>query len=312
MGGALTNFIFVPPLRGQEELAFLQSMSEYIEIQIGDDEPPVTALHFERGAKMTVLYSHANAEDLLDVCDTLVQLTENVPVNAIGYDYPGYGLTPGIPDEMGCYRAARACLLYLYHKGVKPSTVVLMGRSLGSGPTVDLATKEFGIAGIVLQSGILSILSCRLPPHVASRLGGADLFNNFKKISSVKCPVFMIHGQNDEVVPLAAGRELWQRAPNALAPWWVEDANHNDVHLHRDYFSKLEGFLQVARACSSSCGKLPEDSWEAVGQVAETIRTRHKIGPPNRLHSLWDGPGLPKKMHEHRQSQDGSMHCSSA
>merc|ERR1712110_640537 len=110
---------------------------------------------------------HGNAEDLLDLRPELRWLAGELDVDVIGYDYHGYGLSSGFCGEQGCVQAARACLDYLLKRGVDPGSVVLVGRSLGSGPTVELAAEEPSIAGVVLQSAILSVLRTRLSDDLA-------------------------------------------------------------------------------------------------------------------------------------------------
>lgn len=248
MGNAVASVAFMPPTRSAGELSRLQRESRFVLIPTSDDAPPVAAFHVDRGAMVTVLHSHANAEDLLDVKSSLIRLSEELNVNILGYDYHGYGLSGGSCSEAACCCAARACYDYLLERGAERASIVLMGRSLGTGPTVDLASQEPGVAGVVLQSPLLSVLRTRLSDTVASAIEGADLFDNGSKIASVACPVFVIHGSEDAIVPREHGEELARRAPNAVRPWWAEGCGHNDVSWHEDYFGKLAEFLQFVRA----------------------------------------------------------------
>jgi fermentation-respiration switch protein FrsA (DUF1100 family) len=49
----------------------------------------------------------------------------------------------------------------------------------------------------------------------------------------VSCPIFVIHGTRDEIVPFWNGEELFLAAPIQwrACPYWVEKAGHNDVEL---------------------------------------------------------------------------------
>lgn len=252
MGATVGGLAFLPPRRSLEELKSLRQSSNFVLVpgDSGAEETtaPIAALHFDRGAPVTVLYSHGNAEDLIDIQDTLQMLSEELDVNVLGYDYRGYGLTRGDCDEAACCDAVRACFAYLLQSGADPDGVVLMGRSLGSGPTVDLASQEPGIAGIVLQSPLLSVLRTALSATLARAMRKADMFENAEKISAVSCPVFVLHGMEDRIVPYRHGVEIGGLAPNAVRHWWVEGCGHNDLHHHEDYHKKLREFIQFVEA----------------------------------------------------------------
>lgn len=49
-----------------------------------------------------------------------------------------------------------ACYAWLLDQGCKPKDVILYGQSVGSGPTIDLAARTAGLAGVVLHSPLLS------------------------------------------------------------------------------------------------------------------------------------------------------------
>jgi len=119
---------------------------------------------------------------------------------------------------------------------------------LGTGPTVDLAGREPGIAGVVLQSPLLSVLQTALSGPLLRAMQKADLFDNAQKISAVSCPVFVIHGMDDRIVPKKHGEEICRRAPNAVRPWWVEGCGHNNLHHHPDFYRKLAEFFQFVQA----------------------------------------------------------------
>lgn len=246
---AISGLTFAPPLRQPGDADDLLSNPNLVFVPACDaSEPPLAALHVDIGATITVVYSHGNAEDLTDLRPSLLRLSEELNVNILGYDYPGYGLSAGSCCEAACCQALQACVAYLARQDVDRSSIVLMGRSLGSGPAVDVASKQLGFAGLILQSPFLSILRTRLCIVVASSMKDADLFDNEGKISQVDCPVFVLHGSEDSVVPLGHGEELWNRAPNAVRPWWVQGCGHNDVHSHADYELRLAEFLDFVQA----------------------------------------------------------------
>ena len=124
-------------------------------------------------------------------------------------DYPGYGLSDGSPDEEGCYRNVHRLYDWLIaERGFKPEDIIVVGFSIGTGPAVELAaTKPVG--GLVLQAPYLSA------PRIVTkvRLLPIDPFPNLKRIGDIKCPLVVIHGTDDSIIPFAHGKELFDLAP---------------------------------------------------------------------------------------------------
>ena len=127
-----------------------------------------------KGAKITILFSHGNAEDLGMMYRRMKEMAMSLCANVLAYDYTGYGLsTPHnvAPSEKMCYRNIEAAYHHLTEvMKIPPSEIVLYGRSLGSGPSCYLAKKtaEKGnsVAGLILHSPFLSIyrivIDCRI------------------------------------------------------------------------------------------------------------------------------------------------------
>jgi pimeloyl-ACP methyl ester carboxylesterase len=128
----------------------------------------------------------------------------------IAIEYPGYSVYRASQiSEQIIMQDSEIVLSYLVTKfKVKPERVLIMGRSLGTGPACWLATK-YHVAGLILVSPFTSI------KDVASEhygiIGGLlvkNRFNNLHNIQRVKCPTLIIHGQQDTVVPFTHGQIL--------------------------------------------------------------------------------------------------------
>ncbi|KAL2976818.1 hypothetical protein AAZX31_13G031300 [Glycine max] len=156
----------------------------------------------------TMLYSHGNAADLGQMFELFVELSNRLRLNVMGYDYSGYGQSTGKPTECNTYAdidAAYKCLKEQY--GVKDEQLILYGQSVGSGPTLDLASRIPELRGVVLHSPILSGLRVLYP---VKRTYWFDIYKNIDKVGAVKCPVLVIHGTADEVVDVSHGKQLWE------------------------------------------------------------------------------------------------------
>ncbi|RZB81232.1 Alpha/beta hydrolase domain-containing protein 17C isoform D [Glycine soja] len=131
-------------------------------------------------ARFTVLYSHGNAADLGQMHDLFIELRAHLRVNIMSYDYSGYGASTG--------KAVYNCLKNEY--GIKQEELILYGQSVGSGPTLHLASKLQKLRGVVLHSAILSGIRVLYPVKMTFWF---DIFKNIDKIRHVNCPVFVIH-----------------------------------------------------------------------------------------------------------------------
>ena len=55
--------------------------------------------------------------------------------------------------------------------------------------------------------------------------------------------ILIVHGENDETVPLAQGRALAAANPTNAALWVVPAKGHSDCHFAPDFWEKVDAFL---------------------------------------------------------------------
>lgn len=185
----------------------------------------IAALYLpNENATRTILYSYGNAEDIEAVRSELQKL-HDLGFAIMAYDYPGYGFSGGSPSEQGAYRAIDAAYAHLTQTlKIAPENIVIMGRSLGGGVSVDLAARE-KIGGLILQSTFKSafrvLTNWRILPF--------DKFNSIGKIRNVKCPILITHGTADEVISFQHGTTLFEAANEPKQFYPVPGARHNNV-----------------------------------------------------------------------------------
>ena len=124
----------------------------------------------------------------------------------------------------------RACLFLTREKSIPPGRILVLGQSVGSGPACWLA-ERYQTGGLILISPILSAFRSvtRIP------LLPRDKFPNLRRISSIRTPLLVIHGQRDRVVPPHHGRRLHHLHPGPKHHLQIPHAGHNDLwHLALD------------------------------------------------------------------------------
>jgi fermentation-respiration switch protein FrsA (DUF1100 family) len=205
----------------------------------GVGEQTITAVHLPNPqARFTLLVSHGNAEDLGDLVE-LLNLFRNAGFAVFAYDYRGYGTSQGHSSERSVYADVNAAYEYLTQQlRVPPAQVISFGRSLGSAAAIELAAQR-PVAGLIVEAPFLSAFRVltRVP------LLPWDKFRNAAKIQRVRCPVLVIHGRQDGVIPFWHGERIFTLARGRKQSLWVEGAGHNDV-----LFVAGKRYLQVVRA----------------------------------------------------------------
>jgi uncharacterized protein len=155
--------------------------------------------------------------------------------NLLLVDYRGYGSSSaGTPNETRVYEDARAALGYvLNQRHARIHNVILMGRSIGTGPATELALENPDLGGLILESAFTSV------PEAAKAIWYLrafplslfihNRFDNLSKIGSVHVPVFITVGAEDTLTPPQMAGALFQQANQPKQLYLVPKADHNDI-----------------------------------------------------------------------------------
>jgi len=193
-------------------------------------------------AKYILLHSHGNAEDI-GIVLPLMKDFQQLGFSVLIYDYHGYGTSEGKPSEKNTYADIEAAYTWLVkEKKIKPARIIVHGRSVGSGPSTWLAaTHEVG--GLILESAFTSVFRVKTRWKILP----IDKFDNLDRIKKVKCPVLVIHGTNDHIIPHWHGKKLYAAAPEPKMRLWVKGAGHNDLAIiaGREYRSAIVKFVEM-------------------------------------------------------------------
>jgi abhydrolase domain-containing protein 17 len=201
-------------------------------------------------ARYTILYSHGNAEDLGHIRFVLEEL-HAAGFAVLAYDYRGYGLSSPVRTT-----AARASedIEAVYHfavhsLGIPPRELILHGRSIGSGPTLELAAR-YPAAGVVLESAFTT--ANRVVTHVP--LLPFDRFHNLAVVRQLERPLLVMHGTRDMIIRPSHGRRLFAAAAEPKRALWIDGAGHNDFVevAGRRYGEALREFARLLDAVAAA------------------------------------------------------------
>jgi len=246
MGAAVSLAAFPAPPKERSAAALL-ARPDLITLTTEDGDE-ISAVHIRRGVGGTdrvVIYSHGNAEDLGQRLAYLDLLSKICATDVLAYEYPGYGCSEGTPSEEACLQAIDAAYEYLLEH-FAPNRIIAFGRSIGTGPTIDLAMRQ-PLRGIVLQSPIESCGRAVLGSIIPWIGYSLDIFKNYEKIDKVTCPVLVMHGTADEIVPFENGQAIHRACKNPVEPLWVQDRGHNNMPNEvclrrvREFLDQLDG-----------------------------------------------------------------------
>lgn len=207
----------------QPQPSSYQDSAEVLKLTTRDGKKISAIYLFNPQAKYTILFSHGNAEDIGDV-RPLLNWFRDAGFSVFAYDYHGYGTSEGRPSEKNSYVDIDAAYDYLTQAmHLSLASIICYGRSVGSGPAVDLASRR-PVAGLIIQSGFTSAFRVL----AIGRLIPFEKFNNIAKIKSVRCPVLVMHGRSDGIIPFHHGELLLAAAPEPRSHLWIDRAGHND------------------------------------------------------------------------------------
>lgn len=198
-----------------------------------------------------ILFFHGNGETIGDY-DSIGPLYTEQGLNFLAVDYRGYGRSGGVPtatsmmqDSHIVFKKVKTWLAEQRYTG----PLILMGRSLGSASAIELAASyQDDIAGLIIESGFAQTLPLLLTLGVdIHALGITEMngFQNVQKIARITKPTFMLHAQNDQIIPLTSAEILQAQSPARSKEFQIiPGADHNTIFevVGKLYFEAIKRF----------------------------------------------------------------------
>jgi hypothetical protein len=176
-----------------------------------------------------IIYFHGNGGNLSVWAPILTGIARQ-GVSVLAVDYRGYGASTGRPTERGLYGDVEAMVERFWSRPKVAAPVIYWGRSLGAVMAAYAATIRTP-DGVILESGFADARSLvRSSPLLALlALFSTYRFPCAEFLQAVRAPVLVMHGDNDQVIPIAQGRMLFERITGPKEFFTIRGGDHNDL-----------------------------------------------------------------------------------
>jgi len=207
-----------------------------------NDNETIEVLTFNTGMSKALIYFGGNGEavayNLLD--SDFTQLFSEYTVYLLSYR--GYGGSSGSPSEHGIFSDA----LMLYERvSVNHKTISLMGRSLGSGVAIYLASLKNveKIALITPYDSIQSVAQNKFKIFPMPFLL-KDKYDSISRVSNVKAKTLAVIAENDDVITNKHSTRLVNKFPTTqIKSITIKNTNHSTVSEADEYYNTLKQFF---------------------------------------------------------------------
>ena len=171
-----------------------------------------------------LLFAHGNGE-LIDYWPSAFDEPRRWGLAVLLVEFPGYGRSAGAPSQRSLTAAVVAAFDWARRQpSVDPTRIIAYGRSVGGGAAAALAG-ERPVAAMILESTFSSV------PVFARRFGAPgllvrDRFDNLAAVRRFTRPLLILHGEHDQIIPVAQGRALHAAQP--ASEFHMMPCGHND------------------------------------------------------------------------------------
>jgi fermentation-respiration switch protein FrsA (DUF1100 family) len=216
-------------------------------VATGDGHEVIAWYGKAKPGQLTILYFHGNAGALATRSERMAKYMSRGRGFYI-MSYRGFSGSTGKPSEAANVADAKRAYNDLTSMGVAPRDIIIYGESLGSGVAVQVAAEK-PCGGIVLDAPYTSIVEVAASqyPWLPVRPMLLDRYESEKHIANVRCPVLVIHGELDDIIPVAMGRRLFDTANEPKKIVTFPRAGHADHWMYGSY-DAINSWIDAIRA----------------------------------------------------------------
>lgn len=193
-------------------------------------------------SKGIVLYLKGNSKSIKGWGKFAVDFTRH-GYNVLMVDYRGFGKSTGRRSQ----KAIKRDLQEVYNKIKELTTedrIILYGRSLGSGFAAKLASMN-NPRMLILDAPYYSLtkVTARYAPFMPLSLLIKYPLPTYKWLKYVQCPIHIIHGTNDKLIPFVTSIKLSKINPKRTKLYTVIGGGHKNLNNFESYHQMLDDIL---------------------------------------------------------------------
>jgi uncharacterized protein len=220
---------------------------EQVTLPRADGAPQFAWVMRDPDARSWVLFLHGNSATIASRANIArYRELRALGLNVMAPEYRGFGGLAGVPSEEAVADDARVAFEYLTERlRVSPTRIVIYGWSLGSAVAVTLASRV-SAAAVILEGAPASLVAIgeQRYPVFPVRLVMRNPFESILRIRRVSAPLLFLHSPEDDIVPIAEGRRLFEAAP---APKRFVEVRGGHIHANdvdrSVFFGSIRAFL---------------------------------------------------------------------
>ena len=192
--------------------------------------------------KFTILFSHDVCSDLGKIYPFLYDLSTQLKCDVIAYDYSGYGRSTGAFKETEVTNDIEAVGNFINYQQIGFSSIIVFGQSIGCIPSIHFSRQNRTIAGLILMSP-LSFSDYNKMKN--SNKHEKNIYN-LTDIKDICCPIWIIHGQKDELVSYTNSDEIAKQM-SAVNRWFPKSGKHLNIYekSRKTFLKKANDFFWI-------------------------------------------------------------------
>ena len=210
------------------------------QLKLVNQNESIEVIVLNEGKNEALMYFGGNAESVIYNAEDFLKA---FPLHTVYLlNYRGYGGSTGHPTEKGIF--SDALVLFDKIQG-KHQKISVIGRSLGSGVAVFLASKR-PLQKMVLITPYDSIKSLGQSKFIIFPvfLLLKDKYDSLRRVKHIQAQTIALVAENDEVIPNKHSQRLINEfPPGQITAITIKNSGHNDISQKEEYYQHLKDFF---------------------------------------------------------------------
>ncbi|MFK7813718.1 MAG: alpha/beta hydrolase [Maribacter sp.] len=240
----LQDYLMFKPEKLEKDFQFHYENQETEEYNVETrDGATINGLHFKvKEPKGVVFYLKGNSKSMRGWGKFAVDFTRH-GYDVIMVDYRGFGKSTGRRTQ----KAVKRDLQVVYNKikeNVDEKYIVLYGRSLGSGFATKLASMN-NPRMLILDAPYYSLskVAKRYVPFMPLSVLLKFPMPTYKWLKYVQCPIHIIHGTDDKLIPFKTSVKLSKIKPKLTTLHSIIGGGHKNLNTFEYYHKVLDEII---------------------------------------------------------------------